>query len=241
MELILGPSRALGVALSAAQQETLCRLGQQIREWNQRHNLTSVQDWRGLQVNHFLDSLTVVPHLLPFVPDGRGSLVDVGSGAGLPGLPLAIALPNLEVTLVESMAKKVAFQRHAVRALGISNARSLHGRAEEVSRTTEHRERYDAAVARAVASAASLCELLLPLVRVGGVALLMKTRPKLDAELGAAEAALRLLGGRLVEVREVLLPDLLPNRAVAIIEKTSPTPEAYPRRTGRAQKRPLGS
>lgn len=225
---------ALGIALAPPQVAQLARYRDLLLEWNQRFNLTAVTDPAAIEVRHFLDSLVALP-ILP--PDAR-TLIDLGTGAGLPGLPLAIARPDLSVTLVDSVRKKVRFVEHVIADLALSNARAFWGRAEDLGRQPEHRERYGVATARAVAETAVLAEYALPLLRLGGVALLWK-HGDLRAELGRAERALRLLGGGEPTVRPVRAPGLEAGRALVIVPKVRPTPRAYPRPPGRAKKAPL--
>lgn len=215
-------------------------LSQELISWNQRVNLTSVTDPDDVQVRHFLDSLTIVPVVQDELSSGSGRLIDVGSGAGLPGLAVAIALPWLDVVLLEATAKKVRFLEHALGALGARNARALYGRAESLARQAEHREAYDVAVARAVGSTATLVELLTPFLKVGGMAVLMKTHAALDAELDQAADALEKLLADVEAVRETQVAGL-DNHALLLIRKHGPTPAEYPRRPGVPDRYPLAA
>lgn len=206
-------------------------------EWNTRFNLTAITRPGDVAVKHFLDSLTC---LLAMGAPGAGRLVDVGSGAGFPGLPIKIACPALRVTLVESTGKKVEFCRHLIGALALKDVEVIHERAEVVGHSDAHRESYDWAVARAVAPLPVLVEYLLPLVRVGGLAIAQKgeTGP---AEAHAAEAALRMLGGRIRQLIPLHLPRVAETRYLVVVEKDAATPSDYARRPGIPAKRPLGS
>jgi 16S rRNA (guanine527-N7)-methyltransferase len=234
----------LGVALSAEQLGQFDVLASELVSWNQRVNLTAIGG-REMNVKNFLDSLTVLPLIAPSVERGPAKLIDVGAGAGMPGLPLAIADPRLHVTLLESVTKKVAFLQHAIDILGLSNATALHGRAEHLAHSADHRQRYELATARAVASAATLVELLVPFLMVGGLAVLMKTPGPLDEELPRAERALLQLGAHVEGVVPVALSgsagELLGPRVLIVVRKDCPTDERYPRRPGTPQKRPLGT
>jgi 16S rRNA (guanine527-N7)-methyltransferase len=163
--------------------------------------------------------------------------VDVGSGAGFPGIPLAILLPGTRFTLVDALAKRVEFLQSVIERLGL-NAEALHLRAEDAARQDALREGFDLAVARAVAPMNVLCEYLLPLVRLGGHMLALKG-PGLDGELAQAENALSLLGGKMERVQPLVIPGRDWNHRAAWIKKTAPTPEKYPRRAGAVEKRPL--
>lgn len=200
-------------------------------------NLTSVTDPSEIEVKHFLDSLTLAPAVQELA-HGTGRLADVGSGGGFPGLPLAIAFPWLRVSLMEATAKKIDFLRHVVRELRLTNAHVVHGRAEMLAREADQRESYDLATARAVGSTATLVELLTPFLRVGGVALLMKTGAAAASEVHDAAGALRQLFAEVEEIRGVDAPGLA-DRALIVIRKKAPTLPDYPRRPGVPERRPL--
>lgn len=206
-------------------------------EWNARSNLTAITKPGDIAVKHFLDSLTC---LLAMGAPGAGRLIDVGSGAGFPGLPIKIACPGLRVTLVESTGKKVEFCRHVIRELGLKDVELIHERGEDVGHWDLHREAYDWAVARAVAALPVLVEYLFPLVRVGGLAIAQKgeTGP---AEAHAAEAALRILGGRIRQLIPIHLPRVAETRFLVVMVKDAATPGEFSRRPGLPSKRPLGS
>lgn len=232
-------ARALGLRLSPAQFAAFESLAGALTDWNRHVNLTGIADPGQIEVRHLLDSLTLVPRLPGLLPSDGARLVDVGSGAGFPGLALAIVLPGLHVTLLEATGKKVAFLKHAVELLGLENVRPIHGRAEDVARLLDHRGAYDVAVARALASVATLTELLMPLVRVGGCAVLMKKESDVDREVREACPALQALHASIGEVIPVALPGLLVDRALVVITKLGETPERFPRRPGVPQRRPL--
>lgn len=225
----------LGVSLSRRQLDAFAWYASELAAWNERFNLTAITDPAEIEVKHFLDSLSC---LLALRPRAGERLVDVGTGAGFPGIPLKIVLPWLPVTLVEATGKKAEFCRHVVEGLGLDSVTVVHARAEDVGQMVEHRQVYHWAVARAVANLPVLAEYLMPLVRVGGKAIAQKgeTGP---AEAHAAEPALRILGGRVAQLIPVELPRVPETRYLVVMEKTAATPEEYPRRAGVPARRPL--
>lgn len=223
----------MGIELPAEAQVLFDKHAALLDEWNQQLNLTRVPR-EEMADKHFLDSLSVL--LVPGVREA-GKVVDIGSGAGFPGIPLKIACPHVEMALVDSLGKRVKFLEAVVDKLGFENAVCLHGRAEELGQGPEHREKYDAALARAVAGLPVLCEYLLPLVRVGGTAAAMKG-PGGRGEVEEASKALQTLGGEVVDIVEITLPSG-DQRQIIVMEKVSSTPREYPRRPGIPQKRPL--
>ena len=182
----------LGLRLSLRQLAAFERYEQELLSWNEKFNLTAIRDSEGVRTKHFLDSLSC---LLVMRDNPPARLVDIGTGAGFPGIPLKILLPNIQLTLVESVGKKADFCRHVVEVLNLDKVEVLTCRAEEMGQDRNHRERYDWAVARAVAALPVLAEFLLPLVKIGGSILAQKGEAG-PAEAHAADKAIRLLGGR---------------------------------------------
>jgi 16S rRNA (guanine527-N7)-methyltransferase len=226
----------LGVGLSRRQLDAFAWYASELAAWNERFNLTAITDPAEIEVKHFLDSLSC---LLALKPRSGDRMVDVGSGAGFPGLPLKIVMPWLQVTLVEATGKKADFCRHIVEGLALESVTVVHARVEDVGQMAEHRQMYHWAVARAVAHLQVLAEYLMPLVRLGGRAIAQKgeTGP---AEAQAAEGALRLLGGRVQQLITVELPRVPETRYLVVMEKTAATPSEYPRRAGLPTRKPLG-
>lgn len=231
-------ARRLGLALTGEQVRQFQAYHESLIEWNSRVNLTGITDGEEVQVRHFLDSLTITLALegLPWAGGGF-ALLDIGSGAGLPGIPLRIACPAARLVLVDSVAKKTAFLRHIVAELALPGVEVVTRRAEEMAHQAEYRESFELVVCRAVGGLATVAELTLPFCRVGGVAVAPK-KGGIEAELAAAGPAMALLGGRLRGVREVNLEGL-EQHVLVIMEKTAATPAAYPRRPGIPAKRPL--
>lgn len=204
----------------------------ELLRWNEMINLTAITDPDEMCTKHCLDSLS----LLPLLPQGA-SLIDVGCGAGFPSVPVALARPDLQVTLLDGVNKKLNFLRETLPQLGLT-AQIVHGRAEELARKTPFREGFQVAVARAVAALPVLCELCLPLVKPGGCMIAMKG-PAAGEELASAQRAITLLGGSLEERREVSIPftDLTHN--LIVIRKVRGTPSTYPRQSAKIVKQPL--
>ena len=209
--------------------ETFSRM---LLEKNQVMNLTAITDPRDVAVLHLLDSLTLTGLARL---EGR-TVVDVGTGAGFPGVPLAIARPSARVTLLDSLGKRVDFLRESCRTLGLDNVECVHGRAEEFA--GERRETFDLAVSRAVAALPVLCELCLPLVKVGGAFWAMKSVDT-EEEISASKTAVKVLGGRIQAVSDYTIPTTEVVHRVVCIQKTAPTPKKYPRRFALIKKQPL--
>jgi 16S rRNA (guanine527-N7)-methyltransferase len=229
--------RLLGRQLTQGQICAFQVYYQELKTWNARFNLTAITDPEGVQIRHFLDSLSC---LLAVDAGLRGqSLIDVGSGAGCPGLPLKIVCPDLRLTLLEATRKKTSFLQHMVEQLKLGDVTIIHARAEQIGQEAQHREAYDWVVARAVATMPTLVEYLLPLCRLGGHCLAQKGESA-AAETATAESAIRLLGGRLNRLVPVELPGLAETRHLVLIDKIACTPAKYPRRPGMPAKRPLG-
>jgi 16S rRNA (guanine527-N7)-methyltransferase len=226
---------AFGLTLSAAQVTQFDHYRQLLIEWNERMNLTAITNPAAIQTRHFLDSLTCA--LATGDLNGQ-NLVDIGTGAGFPGLPLKILYPELKLTLVESVTKKTHFLEAVVQQLELKEVTVLSERAETIGQSVTHRGRYDWAIARAVAEMRVLVEYLLPLCRVGGHILAQKgeTAP---AETEAAAKAIQTLGGGPPQLYAIQLPQRDEQHYLVAIEKIKETPPTYPRRPGMATKRPL--
>jgi 16S rRNA (guanine527-N7)-methyltransferase len=225
-------ARAFGISLTRAQGDAFETYYRELVAWNARVNLTAITARDDVIVKHFLDALSVAPQL-----HSARNLIDIGAGAGLPGIPLKIVLPHLRLTLLEATRKKIEFLKHIITQLNLPDAVAVHARAEDLACDAAHREQYDAAVARAIASLATLLEYALPFVRQGGVFIAQKG-VEVDDEIRAAARALDLLGGRVRESVPVQLPGLEP-RHLIVVEKIAATPDKYPRRAGVPERKPL--
>jgi len=234
-ELAQAVRSLLGMQLTPSQLAALACYEAELLEWNARFNLTAIDTPENIRVKHFLDSLTC---LLAMRDRPMDRLIDIGTGAGFPGLPIKIVLPNIRLTLVDSVGKKTGFCRHLVTVLGLENVEVVQGRAEELGQLPKYREQYDWAVARAVAILPVLAEYLLPLVRVGGGMIAMKGESA-PVEVHLAEKAVRLLGGNLKRLVPLNLPSVADDRYLVVVDKTGATPHQYPRRVGLPAKVPL--
>ena len=221
---------SLGLDASAAPQ--LEQFARMLLERNQVMNLTAITEPKDVSALHLLDSLA----LIPLAGLETGSVVDVGTGAGFPGLPLAMVRPALRVTLLDSLGKRVDFLREVCGAMALENTECVLARAEEFA--AERRESYDWAVSRAVAALPVLSELCLPLVKVGGRFLAMKSSHA-EEETAQAERAIRILGGRIAWVKDYRIPATDVTHRLLCIEKTAHTPKKYPRRFAQMKKSPL--
>jgi 16S rRNA (guanine527-N7)-methyltransferase len=239
MEKLIHGARQLGISLSEGHLASFRTYYDELVEWNRRFNLTAITDYEGMQVRHFVDSLSCLLALPRAELEAGGRVIDVGTGAGFPGVPIRIVCPGVRLTLLEATRKKVGFLKHLVDRLGLRAVTVIHGRAEELGQQPDHRERYDWALARAVAEMPALAELLLPLVRVGGGALAQKGENG-PVEVHAAGEAIRILGGQVSQLTPVDLHGLAETRHLIVVDKVATTPAKYPRRPGIPVKRPLG-
>ncbi len=251
MNLLVKGAGLLGVTLTEQQVSLFQVYADELIRWNRRFNLTAITDYEGIQTKHFVDSLTCLlafPGVLrrdkpPYIvdlslPEGLRA-IDVGAGAGFPGIPLKIICPEINLTLLDSVAKKTRFLSHIVQELGLADVDVVNGRAEEVARSPQYRETYDVVLSRAVAELAALAELCLPFARVGG-RLIAPKKGDVDREIQRAGKAIELLGSRFGEKIEIELPGLLDLRYLVVVDKVSRTPPTYPRRPGIPAKKPLG-
>jgi 16S rRNA (guanine527-N7)-methyltransferase len=236
MEKLAHDAQALfNVHITERQMMALITYEKELIEWNQKFNLTAIRDTESIRTKHFLDSFSCV---LAWRASPPKHLIDIGTGAGFPGIPLKILYPSLKLSLVESVGKKAMFCQHMVRVLGLDHVNVIQARAEDLGQKPDHREKYDWAVARAVANLNVLSEYLIPLVKVGGMGLAQKGESG-PAEAQSAEKAMELLGGKLKQLIPVNLPGVVEDRYLVVMEKVAATPPKYPRKPGIPMKQPL--
>lgn len=234
-------AKEIEVPLTAEEINSFRKYAEMLRERNKVMNLTNITDDEGIAMRHFVDSLTLVPYIRDEQKkQGKKelTLIDVGTGAGFPGIPLKVSIPELNLVLMDSLQKRLNFLNDVSTELKLKNVKTLHSRAEDGGRDKKYREKYDIATARAVASLPVLCEYCLPFVKVGGLFLAMKGHS--EDEVKESSKAITLLGGTIEKIDEFMLPGTDMNRSVVVIRKLRHTPPQYPRQAGKPTKSPLG-
>ncbi len=233
IELLIDGAKEFNISLNEEQLNNFFKYKSILKEWNEKINLTAIEDDKDVIIKHFIDSLSI----MPFIKDDGLSLIDVGTGAGFPGIPVKIARESIEVTLLDSLEKRVKFLNEVIKENALRGIKALHGRAEEMGVLTEYREKYDICTARAVSNLPVLIEYCLPFVKVGGCFIAMKGSS--IEEISNSKKALDIIGGKIEEVREFNLPFTDSIRNIIIIRKFRQTPTRYPRKAGKPSKEPL--
>lgn len=226
-------ARMINDELTEDQVENFFKYMNLLLEWNEKINLTAITDVDDIILKHFIDSMTVLKYI-----EKDKSIIDVGTGAGFPGIPIAIMREDVKITLLDSLNKRINFLNEVCSELKINNIETIHGRAEEAGQNKQYREKYDIAVSRAVANMTTLSEYLIPFVKVGGICICMKGS-EIDHELEQAKFAIKELGGKIEKVEKFNLPDSDIERNIVIIKKIKPTPNRYPRKAGMPSKMPI--
>ncbi|MCM1537226.1 MAG: 16S rRNA (guanine(527)-N(7))-methyltransferase RsmG [bacterium] len=231
---------ALQISLSGEQYEQFLRYYELLLEWNSFMNLTAITDYEEVVLKHFTDSLSLVKAFPDhdFLSGRELSVIDVGTGAGFPALPLKIAFPNWNITMLDSLNKRVQFLNEVIARLGLKKITAIHGRAEDAARKEELRENYDLCVSRAVARLSTLSEYCIPFVKKNGYFVAYKSE-KTESELAEAAHALSVLGGQIMREADFYLPGSDIFRKLIVIEKQNTTPKKYPRKAGLPAKEPL--
>ncbi len=225
----------LGIVLNDTQKEQFHRFYEILVEWNSFMNLTGITEYEEVNEKHFVDSVSLVKAVdLSKVK----TVIDVGTGAGFPGIPLKIAFPHLEIVLLDSLNKRVKFLNEVIEQLGLTGIRAIHGRAEDYAKQKEYREQFDLCVSRAVANLSTLSEYCIPYVNVGGMFIPYKSG-EIDEEVETSKKAIHILGGKLSEVVKFRLPGTDIGRSFVKIEKIQNTSKKYPRKAGLPAKEPL--
>ena len=232
-EIMTENLKKLNIELAEKQLEQFYEYMNILIEWNKVMNLTNITEPIEVIQKHFVDSLTVLKHIKE-----TDMIIDVGTGAGFPGIPIKIAFPKTKIVLLDSLNKRIKFLNEVIAKLKINDIEAMHGRAEELAHNKIYREKYDIAIARAVAPLNVLSEYLLPFIKVNGIAICMKgSKGKEEAKNG--EKAIEILGGKIKEIKEFELPNTDICRTILILEKNKNTDKKYPRRSGIPSKEPL--
>lgn len=230
---MLEKSEGLGVRFLVEQQEQFFEYMNLLIEWNEKINLTAITEPEDIILKHFIDSITILKEI-----NDDSKVVDVGTGAGFPGIPLSIMNPTLQITLVDSLNKRLIFLQEVINKLKLKNVEIVHARAEEFGQNKKYRESFDISTSRAVANLSTLSEYLIPLVKVGGKVISMKAS-EANEEINEAKKAIDVLGGRIEKIDEFNLPHSDIGRTVIIISKNKQTPNKYPRKPGTPSKEPI--
>lgn len=236
-ESFVKKSEILGIDLSDEQIEKFVEYYELLVEWNSFMNLTAITDFEEVVLKHFIDSLAIYQAEV-FRKNLNSSLIDVGTGAGFPGIPLKIMFPEQKITLLDSLNKRVKFLNTIIEKLNLKNIAAVHGRAEDFARQKLHREQYQFCVSRAVANLSTLSEFCIPFVKKGGYFISYKSE-RVREELSAGKKAIEILGGKMEDQLEYQLPDTDMKRSLLIVKKEKSTPPRYPRKAGTPAKEPL--
>ena len=228
----------LNITLTDEQIEQFLQYYEMLVEKNKVMNLTGITEYEEVIQKHFLDSLSLI-RVIPDIASQKLTAIDLGTGAGFPGIPLKIAFPELDITLMDSLNKRILFLQEVIDALGLKKVSAVHGRAEEMASNATHRQQYDLCVSRAVSNLAVLTEYCLPFVKKGGLFVSYKSADS-DAEIQEGKKAISILGGKLTSVDKFQLPDSDLRRALVCIKKVKDTPKKYPRKAGMPSKEPIG-
>lgn len=231
-ELII-QAKKIDVILDEEQIQKFYKYMELLLEWNEKINLTAIVEPHDIILKHFVDSLTICKEL-----QKNKTLADIGTGAGFPGIPVKILRPNLDITLIDSLNKRVNFLTMVIEALKLEKIIALHGRIEDFGKNKKYREKFDYVTSRAVANLSTLSEYMIPLVKIGGKCICMKGS-NIDEELKNAEKAIKTLGGKIEKVDTFLLPDTDMGRNIILIKKEKATPNKYPRKAGTPAKEPI--
>ena len=226
-------TKQIGIELTEEQLEKFYLYMNILLEWNEKINLTAITNEEEIILKHFVDSLTINK----YIEDSK-SLIDVGTGAGFPGIPIKILRQDLKITLLDSLNKRINFLNEVIEKLELKNIECIHGRAEEFGKNKNYREKYDISTSRAVANMSTLSEYLIPFVKIGGKVLAMKG-DKAEEELEEAKKAIKLLGGKVENIDNFYLPNSDIKRSIIIIKKIEKTESKFPRKPGMPAKEPI--
>ena len=223
----------INIKFSVKQLDNFYKYMELLLEWNEKINLTAITDSQEIILKHFIDSITILKEI-----NDNEKIVDVGTGAGFPGIPLSIMNETLDITLVDSLNKRLLFLEQVIKELDLKNVKTIHARAEEFGQNSKYRESFDVAVSRAVANMSTLSEYLIPLVKLDGRCIYMKGS-NIDEEINESKKAIDILGGIIYNIYKFDLPNSDINRTLIVINKKNRTPKGYPRKPGTPAKLPL--
>ena len=230
---LIEKAKKVNIEIDDKKEEQFYNYMKLLLEWNEKINLTAITEQNDIILKHFIDSITINKYI-----EQSNSIIDIGTGAGFPGIPLKIMNQNKKITLVDSLNKRINFLNEVCKEISLENIQCIHARAEELASDLEYRENYETVVSRAVARINVLIEYMLPFVKIGGLCICMKG-PNIDRELEEAKNAIKVLGGKIKSVESFFLPDSDIERNVIIIEKVAETPKKYPRKAGLPSKQPI--
>lgn len=230
---LIEKTKKVNIEIDDKKEEQFYNYMKLLLEWNEKINLTAITEQNDIILKHFIDSITINKYI-----EQSNSIIDIGTGAGFPGIPLKIMNQNKKITLVDSLNKRINFLNEVCKEISLENIQCIHARAEELASDLEYRENYETVVSRAVARLNVLIEYMLPFVKKGGLCICMKG-PNIDRELEEAKNAIKVLGGKIKSVESFFLPDSDIERNVIIIEKVAETPKKYPRKAGLPSKQPI--
>ena len=233
--LLMESAKELNIFVNEEMTEQFFLYKDLLLEWNEKINLTAITDEREIILKHFIDSISL---LSVVAPQKNMSIVDVGTGAGFPGIPIKIVFPECKMTLVDSLNKRIKFLEEVTTKLALQNIHSVHGRAEDVGQDKKHREKYDLCVSRAVANLAVLAEFCLPMVKIGGEFISLKG-PDIADELSTAKTAINILGGEISDIKKLKIPNSDIVHSIIVIKKLRQVPSKYPRKAGVITKKPI--
>lgn len=235
IDILKSGSISLDIKLDNTQEDKFIEYKKLIKEWNEKIDITTIVEDDEMDIKHFLDSLTLVKTGLF---EGNKSIIDIGTGGGFPGVPLKIYNDNLDITLMDSLNKRIIFLNNVIEKIKLKNIKAIHGRAEELGRNIDYREQYDICVSRAVARLNTLIEYCMPFVKVDGYFISMKG-PEFEEELTEAKKGIELLGGKIEDAYRVNIPESDIEHSIIIMKKIKKTSDKYPRGGGKPRKKPL--
>ena len=232
-DLMIDYGKEIDIVFTEEQLQKFYQYMNLLIEWNEKINLTAIVEPKEIILKHFIDSLTIVQYIKP-----NESVIDIGTGAGFPGIPIKILRKDLKITLLDSLNKRIKFLDEVIKELGLENINAVHARIEEYAKNKQYREKYDVATSRAVANLTTLSEYMLPMVKIKGRAICMKGS-EISDEISKSKKSIKILGGEIVNIEEFTLPKSDNKRNLILIEKTENTPSKYPRKPGIPSKEPL--